>query len=221
MRRTGIIKIISLTLLCMALTASCAPKDIPAPDGSPEPKVYVPGSWEGGVFTSPFFGFSLYLPDGASVRSDCSSLLEGTDISMLGPDTDIFSGGTWCETVINDSSGRACAVMLVTDSLASTGVYLNSEDYASLMIRDMGASPEPALSREVLAGIDYVVFRYPEGSEVYNTYLVGEKDGVTVVWILSSHGRQRPSPEEMIRSMNALDPPEEDPQEPSGTAGPQ
>ena len=210
------LRYISVTFLCLALFVSCAPKDVPDQEPEPGPAAYVPGAWEGGTYTSPFFGFSLVLPDGASVRSDCSSLLEGTDIMMMGPDTDITSGGTWCETVINDSSGRACAVLLVTDNLAATGVALTAEDYASLMIRDMGASPEPSLSREAIAGTDYVVFRYPEQSDVYNTYFVGEKDGITIVWILSSHGRQRPSPEEMIRALKALDPPEEGAEDTSG-----
>ena len=210
------LRYISVTFLCLALFVSCAPKNVPDQEPEPSPAAYVPGAWEGVTYTSPFFGFSLVLPDGASVRSDCSSLLEGTDIMMMGPDTDITSGGTWCETVINDSSGRACAVLLVTDSLAATGVALTAEDYASLMIRDMGASPGPSLSKETLAGTDYVVFRYPEQSDVYNTYFVGEKDGITIVWILSSHGRQRPSPEEMIRALMPLDPPEEGAEDTSG-----
>lgn len=216
MRTSGTICTLCFIFICILLFSSCGPGEAVPPEAPPAQKSYVRGLWENGVYTNTSLGFSLALPDGAGVMWDPSSLLEGTDILPMTDEADIFSGGTYCETVITDSSGRACAVLLVTDAMASTGVALTPEDYAQMMIRDLGASPRPTLSEESLGGMDYVVFRYPEQSDVYNTYFVGEKDGITIVWILSSHGRQRPSPEEMIRALKALDPPEEGAQESSG-----
>ena len=221
MRTSATICTLCFIIICLLLFSACGPGESEPPEVPPPEKSYVRGSWENGVYTNVSLGFSLALPDGAGVMWDASSLLEGTDILPMTDDTDIFSGGTYCETVITDSSGRACAVLLVTDTVASTGVALTPRDYAQMMIRDLGASPEPDLSEESLGGMDYIVFRYPEGSDVYNTYLVGERGGITAVWILSSHGRQRPSPEEMIRTMKALDPPEDRPEDTSDTDTPQ
>ena len=221
MRTSATICTLCFIIICLILFSSCGTGETVAPEAPPAQKSYVRGFWENGVYTSTSPGFSLALPDGAGVMWDASSLLEGTDILPMTDDTDIFSGGTYCETVITDSSGRACAVLLVTDTVASTGVALTPGDSAQMMIRDLGASPEPDLSEESLGGMDYVVFRYPEGSDVYNTYLVGERGGITAVWILSSHPRQRPSPEEMIRTMKALDPPEDRPEDTSDTDTPQ
>ncbi|MBO4360467.1 MAG: hypothetical protein J5822_06285 [Eubacteriaceae bacterium] len=209
MKHCGVFKALSVIILCLMLACSCSLRaEEPAAEPAPE-RTYSAGYWEAGVYTNPSLGFSLTLPDGASVRSDPASLLEGTGIQCVTEETDIFSGGVYCETAINDSSGNCCAVLLVTDCVATCGVAMNPADYAQLLIRDIQAPASTSLSGETIAGTEYTVFRYPEGGDVYNTYFVGERDGITFVWILSSHGRQRPSPEEMIRSLESTEPPAE------------
>ena len=109
MRTSATICTLCFIIICLILFSSCGTGETVAPEAPPAQKSYVSGFWEDGVYTSTSLGFSLALPDGAGVMWDASALLEGTDILPMTDETDIFSGGTYCETVISDSSGRACA----------------------------------------------------------------------------------------------------------------
>jgi len=210
LKRSILLSVISILFaLVLFMTAGCgetAPPEEAGPEEKPERAEYSPGTTEGPTFVSEWLGITLTLPDGASF-ADTSRIekeTSGTGIVPAASEGASPAETPVCDLMVLDSAGNVCLLLVETDTFGAYGVKLSAEDYAKVLMREMGMEESgEAPEEKVIAGIPFIFLKGRDSGEVYTRFLVGEHEGITVTIILCSHEKQNPRAETVLDAIKA------------------